>query len=281
MGGPLLVNHQPAWRVAGVVSCEAGSADRAERKAGPDLLPHPKRVNPWHPGISAPFAANTDLECRCRRSRGFRLVQAGPRSPRCTPRACRGVRGCAPLCGGGRACWVPVARSSGPKRPAPSRPMGRCLRCRACPAEPSAGRRHHRPQRAVSGNGVTDRLRAQHIEPARLQVVVGLVHRQPRPPGRQRHRAAPRSGRSPGPALTRVTRPAAPAVSSRGLCTKPRRNSWRRRRTQSRPGTWSRIDGSPCSAADTTPQSPGRPPGCPRAGAVRTWAQVPIPTRFG
>jgi hypothetical protein len=73
--GPLLVNHQPAWRVAGVVPCEAGSADRAERKAEPDLLPHPKRVNPWHPGISAPFAANTDLECRCRRSRGFRLVQ--------------------------------------------------------------------------------------------------------------------------------------------------------------------------------------------------------------
>jgi hypothetical protein len=79
--GPLLVNHQPAWRVAGVVPCEAGSADRAERKAGPDLLPHPKRVNPWHRGISAPFAANNDLECRCRRCRGFRLVQPvhGPR----------------------------------------------------------------------------------------------------------------------------------------------------------------------------------------------------------
>ena len=73
--GPLLVNHQPAWRVAGVVPCEAGSADRAERKAEPDLLPHPKRVNPWHPGISAPFAANTDLNAAAGGLEEFRLVQ--------------------------------------------------------------------------------------------------------------------------------------------------------------------------------------------------------------
>jgi len=60
-------------------------------------------------------------------------------------------------------------------------------------------------------------VRAQHIEPERLQVVVGLVHRH-HATGRQRRRAAPRQ---PGPALTRVTRPAAPAVSSRGRCTNP------------------------------------------------------------
>jgi len=275
MGGPLLVNHQPAWRVAGVVSCEAGSADRAERKAGPDLLPHPKRVNPWHPGISAPFAANTDLECRCRRSRGFRLVQAGPRSPRCTPRACRGVRGCAPLCGGGRACWVPVARSSGPKRPAPSRPMGRCLRCRACPAEPSAGRRHHRPQRAVSGNGVTDRPRPAH----RTRTPAGRCRSRP-PPPRHRPAAAPRRAAPTGTGADQGH----PTGSTRGQQPRsvhePRRNSRRRRRKRSRPGTWSRLDGSPVQRRTPRPGVPS-PPGCPRARAVRTWAQVPIPTRFG
>ena len=135
MGGPLLVNHQPAWRVAGVLPCEAGSADRAERKAEPDLLPHPKRVNPWHPGISAPFAANTDLECRCRRSRGFRLVQPVHGSPAARPGRvdeCAAVIRCAGVWQGG---WVPrcpvqwskassAVSSNGTARSVPSFPSG-------------------------------------------------------------------------------------------------------------------------------------------------------------
>jgi len=114
--GPLLVNHQPAWRVAGVVPCEAGSADRAERKAEPNRLPHPKRVNPWHPGISAPFAANTDLQCRCRRSRGIPVGAAGPRSPAARPGRvdeCAAVIRCAGVWQGvlGAALPGPVVQS--------------------------------------------------------------------------------------------------------------------------------------------------------------------------